>query len=142
MTTTAQYHPFLSEEIPSLVISTAGDRYRSPIALDDEEEQAAREAWEEMMNCLIEWGAGMSQFDDEGVEPPSHEVLQKAYLWAQKCRDHLVPPPDTVVPDPNGGIVFERHEGNRTEVLHFWDDGDIEYRCFEGTNLVRRVPLS
>lgn len=94
------------------------------------------------MDLLIEWGAGMAEFDDEGVEPPDQEILRTAYQWAQKFRDDLVPPPDAVVPDPNGGIVFERHQGDATDVLHFWDDGDIEYRRVEGTELVQRISLS
>ncbi len=50
--------------------------------------------------------------------------------------------PDSIVPDPNGGIVFERREGKVSEVLHVWDDGSAEYMRFRGTQLVERQPLS
>ena len=49
------------------------------------------------------------------------------------------PPPTSVVPDANGGIVFERRRNNLSEVLHVWDDGKVEYQCFHGTDLIKRL---
>ncbi len=50
-------------------------------------------------------------------------------------------PPTSVVPDVNGGIVFERRENGITEVFHVWEDNTLEYQCFEGTHLVERRSL-
>jgi hypothetical protein len=57
---------------------------------------------------------------------------------AQVFRDKGFTPPDSVVPDPNGGIVFERRAQEMSEVFHLWDDGTVEYRRFQSTRLVER----
>lgn len=102
----------------------------------------AREKWQNLIDRkLIEWGRDPSQLDDEGVESPTPEIIQRAILLAEALRDSDDPPPDTVVPDPNGGIVFERQKNGLSEVYHVWDDGTIEWRCFQGTRLVERWSL-
>ena len=99
----------------------------------------AREKWQNLIDYkLIEWGLDPSQLDDEGVESPTPEIIQRAISLAEALRDRDCPPPDTVVPDPNGGIVFERRENGLSEVFHVWDDGTVEYRRFQGTRLDER----
>ena len=66
---------------------------------------------------LIEWGWNTREFDEEGVEPPSREIVRLAIDLAERFRDAGFPAPDSVVPDPNGGIVFERRENGLTEVF-------------------------
>jgi hypothetical protein len=60
---------------------------------------------------------------------------------AEKFRDEGLPVPDRIVPDPNGGIVFERREGDVSEVIHVWDNGSVEYIRFHGTQLAERQPV-
>ena len=111
-------------------------------ARDDEWQRAARERWQDVIDRkLIEWGRSPSPIEDMGVDPPTKETIQRAIRLAETLRDEGVPAPESVVPDPNGGIVFERREGNLAEVYHFWDDGTIEYQRFEGTRLVERRTL-
>jgi len=105
-------------------------------------DQESRGKWQELIDHkLIEWGRNPSQFDDEGVEPPSGEIVRRAIEIAKQFRHDGLTPPDSIVPDPNGGIVFERREGDVAEVFHIWDDGTVEYRCFQGARLVERRTL-
>ena len=109
---------------------------------DFERDEKSREKWQELIDHkLIEWGRNPSQFDDEGVEPPSGEIILQAIELAEQFRDKELTPPDSVVPDANGGIVFERRGGDVSEVFHVWDDGTIEYQCFQGTRLRERWAL-
>jgi hypothetical protein len=111
-------------------------------ARDDEWRRAAREGWQEIIDRkLIEWGRDPARLEDEGVEPPTKETLQRAIHLAEAFRDEGLPNPNSVVADPNGGIVFERRERNMSEVFHLWDDGSMEYQRFEGTRLVERRAL-
>jgi hypothetical protein len=101
-----------------------------------------RAAWQSLIDYrLIELGCHSEQIDDEGVSPPSRAIVQIAIQLAERFRDAGFLPPSSVVPDANGGIVFERREENTTEVFHIWDDGEIEYQRFEGSRLVERRPM-
>jgi hypothetical protein len=111
-------------------------------ARDDERQRAARESWQDAIDRkLIEWGRTPSPLEDIGVDPPTKETIQRAIRLAEVFRDEGLPGPESVVPDPNGGIVFERREGDVAEVCHLWDDGTTEYQRFEGTRLVERRTL-
>ena len=95
--------------------------------------------WQDLIDYkLLEWGRNPDQFDDENVEPPTRSTILLAIALAQALSDLGVPPADSVVPDPNGGIVFDRREGEAYEVFHIWEDGTVEYHRFLGTSLVER----
>ena len=105
-------------------------------------ENLRREAWQQLINQqLIEWGRDAGQFEDEGVEPPTRATVQRAIDVARKLSDAGLPAPNSVVPDANGGIVFERREKDCVAVIHVWDDGMVEYQRFHGTRLIERRPL-
>ena len=132
--------PFISPPVAEVVqTNTDAD---APVTRDSERYEESRAKWQELIDHkLIEWGRNPSQFDDEGVEPPSGEIIRLAIGLAEKFRDDGLTPPDSVVPDANGGIVFERRESDVSEVFHVWDDGTVEYQCFQGTRLVERGAL-
>lgn len=97
------------------------------------------EAWQQLIDYrLIEWGLNTEQLDDEGIEPPTRNTIQLAIAAAETLRDAGLAAPNSVVPDANGGIVFERRENDVTEVFHVWDDGTIEYQHFHGARLIER----
>jgi hypothetical protein len=65
-------------------------------------------------------------------------MLRRAIDFANKLSSEGAPPAQRVVPDPNGGIVFERWEGDVSDRYHLWEDGTIEHVVFEGIRLVHR----
>lgn len=98
--------------------------------------------WNQLIrSTLLQWAHDPSQVTDDGSDAPNAAVIQKAINLARRWSESDTAPPDRIVPDPNGGIVFERKEGSTSEVIHIWDDGDIEYLRFDGTNLVERRPM-
>jgi len=97
------------------------------------------DAWQRIIdNTLAEWERNPSEMQDAGIEPPSDETICHAIVFARQLRDQGLPAPTNVVPDPNGGIVFQHQELGGSEEYHFWDDGVVEYLCFEGPRLVER----
>jgi hypothetical protein len=137
---TVERTPFMSRISPK-VVSTNADT-DSPVTSTDADSQAARAAWQRLIDfSLIEWGRDRDRFTDEGMEVPDAQILGLAIDVAERFRDQGYPAPDSVVPDPNGGIVFERRENGSSEVVHVWDDGHVEYMRFEGTRLVSRETL-
>jgi hypothetical protein len=137
---TTKSSPFIS---PSLIDSVwTNVDVTTPTSRGDSPETANREGWQRLIDYqLIEWGWNTDQFEDEGIEPPTRDTVQLAIDVAEKLRDAGLSSPNSVVPDVNGGIVFERREKDVIEVFHVWDDGTIEYQCFHGTRLIERRPL-
>jgi len=132
--------PFLS---PSLIDSVGTNvDAATPSSRGVSPEIVYREAWQRLIDYqLIEWGWDTDPFEDEGIEPPAGDTVQLAIALAEKLRDAALAAPNSVVPDANGGIVFELRDNDVIEVFHVWDDGTIEYQCFHGTRLIERRPL-
>ena len=128
---------------PSLIASVRTNvGAATPTSRGGSRDPANREAWQHLIDYrLIEWGWNTGQFEDEGIEPPTRDTVQLAIAVAEKLRDAGLSAPNSVVPDANGGIVFERREKEVIEVFHVWDDGTIEYQYFRGTRLIERRPL-
>jgi hypothetical protein len=102
----------------------------------------ARVLWQHVIDqTLMAWLRDPSQLDDDGIDPPNGTIIRLSMDLAENFRDRGLPAPDSVVPDPNGGIVFQRREGNVSEEFHVWEDASVEYLRFEGTQLVERHPI-
>ncbi len=128
----------ISEVFPDAVGTRAQDM--SLVPRDRAELAANRAAWHRIMDQqLIEWGRDPSQLTDDGVDAPTEATISRAFDLARKCRDVGFPPPTAVFRDSNGGIVFERRDGEYTSVVHFWDDGTGESMMFRGTELIQRL---
>ncbi|HQX48733.1 MAG TPA: hypothetical protein PLR25_02425 [Planctomycetaceae bacterium] len=98
--------------------------------------------WQRIIDhTLIKWGEDPSVFADEDFEGPAPEIICNAIQTAIKCAKRKFPAPSNVVPDGDGGIVFELRNGNLTEKIHFWDNGEVEYFQLRGTRVVERCPL-
>jgi hypothetical protein len=101
-----------------------------------------RAAWRDLIEHTLErWLQNPDQLADEGVDAPSRTILRLAIDYAERLQEGGVPPPDTIVPDASGGIVFERRQNGAAAVLHFWDDGEIDFQLFDGDRLVWRKEL-
>ncbi len=126
---------------PPLAVGTSADT-ESPVTRNDSADPDAPDRWQRLIDHeLTEWPSDPTKFDDDGIEPPSDQTIHLAIALAGHFKDQGLPAPDSVVPDPNGGIVFERRENGLSEVFHVWDDGTVEYQRFQGTRLVERRPL-
>jgi hypothetical protein len=120
----------------------AGIGGAASVQRDAGEIEKSRQAWRKLIeDNLTNWGRNPRQFEDEGVTPPSQNVISLAIELARALEKAGSPPPDSVVPDANGGIVFERRHENVSDVYHIWDDGSIDYQRFDGTRLVERRTL-
>ena len=110
--------------------------------IDAKRDEARRKTWQRLIDRqLLEWLRDPSQIEDEGLDAPSATIIRLSLDLAESFRDRGLPAPASIVPDPNGGIVFERREGDVSEVFHVWDDGSVEYLRFHETQLVERRPL-
>ena len=102
-----------------------------------------RLGWQKViLGRLTHWDGAGGAAEIGGFKPPSHDVLAVAYRVAAHSRNAGTPPPDQVVPDGDGGLVFERRDGSRFQSMHVYDDLAIELDSFEGGRLVSTVPLA
>src|SRR5438105_9475659 len=77
--------------------------------------------WDRFIDdTLIEWGRDPSEIQDAGIDAPSSAMIRQAIDLARRLRDLRLPAPTSVVPDPNGGIVFRRQAQDVSEEYHIW----------------------
>lgn len=101
-----------------------------------------REGWQRVVDKLDDWLRDPAQLEDEGIDQPTPVIIRMAIDIAEQYREaNAIAPPDRVITDPNGGIVFETEDGIFLYVVQIWDDGSVEYMKFDGTNLVQREPF-
>lgn len=137
MPPTIEANPYLSASMNEAVRTTVDDE--SPVNRQSAPNAKWRAAWQEWIErTLINWLSDPTQLEEDGSDAPTGTVIRLAMDYAAKFRDDRRPPPDSIVPDPSGGIVFERQGQQLSEVFHFWDDGAVEYCEFHGTQLVER----
>jgi hypothetical protein len=118
---------------PNRAVSTYADR-ATPVS-----GQSNRASWQRIIDeKLIEWGAHPDFFADANIESPGPEVVSLAIQIAKDYRDTNQAPPQQVVPDGDGGIVFNRRSGSVSEKIHIGDDLTVEYVQMVGAKLVER----
>jgi len=91
---------------------------------------------------LSEWLLDVSQFDDDGLEPPSPKSVHTAFDAACAFRDLGLPPPARVCPNGDGGISFERKVGTVLDTIGIDEDGTVEWYVFRNSRLVCRKNLA
>lgn len=100
------------------------------------------DGWRKVINePLIDWARNPDQLEDEGILPPSKDVIQLALNFAMYWRDKGSPAPDYVIPDGDGGIVFKRTAGDVTETIEIGAEGTVEIIGFRGHKIIKRKRL-
>lgn len=146
MKTIAEPRPLISLPVGRAVqtrVDSESPATRETSRDQGDRDRQIRERWQKLIDeKLLEWLRDPCEVQDEGIEQPSGTILRLAIDLAEKFRDDGLAPPDRVVPDPNGGILFERRADGVTEVFHIWeDDGTVEYQRFDNSKLVDRREL-
>jgi|GEM_PF-1577474 len=116
----------------------------SLVTAGQNEGEVVRKAWNTLIDSkLIEWGRDPSLLEDDELIPPSRAAIQRAVDLAIRLRDEeKLPAPKRVVPDGDGGVVFERWEGEISESFEISESGGIEYvLCRNGSVAERRIVL-
>jgi hypothetical protein len=115
---------------------------RDPDLLAQEESQRNRAAWDRFVDrTLVEWGRNPAALEDEGFIPPSYAAVSRACEVAMFLRDKGLPPPTKIVPDGEGGICFERAEGESSVSLNINADQTMELLTFDDCRLRARYPV-
>lgn len=100
-----------------------------------------RDAWNSFVNQLIGWGTCPHELEDDGIEAPSVQVIQTACELAMAMRDESLVPPDHILTNGNGGIVFERKTGTTLKTIEIEPDGSIDLTIYKNGRLDSRGPF-
>ena len=118
------------------------------LAVTAKRREEHRLRWQEIIDKkLVEWGRDPRQLADDDLVPPSLAAVdlavQKAQAWrdARESDGEFVSSPQWVVPNGDGGIVFEWREGSTAAVIEILEDGSVDCAIFEDNKLVLRTPL-
>lgn len=118
------------------------------LAVAARQREARRRRWQEIIDKkLVEWGRDPEELADDDLVPPSpaavDSAVQKAQVWrdARESDDDFVPSPQWVVPNGDGGIVFEWREESTAAVIEVFDDGSADCAIFEDNKLVSRISI-
>ncbi len=92
----------------------------------------ARE-WQTVIAKLNNWAQNPAQLEDEGLDAPGPDIIQRAIEFATDYMEKGYAAPTSIAPDPNGGIVFELKCEGDSSVFHFWDDGSESFFVSEAS---------
>ncbi len=107
---------------------------------DQTNELKNKEAWTRIIDyTLVGWGLDPHHLEDDGLEPPNIDIIAFTINLAKALRDGGTSAPLRVVPNGEGGIVFEKRSGPFFVSLEINADESIEYIEFENSKIVERV---
>jgi len=89
---------------------------------------------EELLNWCVQ---GLPDLEED-LQPPTHDALAAAILVADKMRTVGAPPPSRVVPNGEGGIIFERfvYPQQIYQAFEIFKDLTTELRTYKDSKLV------
>lgn len=112
------------------VVPTNAADERGLASVEHEREQS-REAWQRLIDdYLVEWGRDLTRLAEDDLVAPSRELIDYACVVAMACRDDGVPAPIRVVPDGEGGVSFEWHDGPDFRSVNVCEDGTVWFSLF------------
>ena len=99
-------------------------------------------SWDGAIDRLIRWWRDPGVLEDDDFVVPSRATLHAAIQIAKLLQQSQEPPPLRVVPDGEGGISFERRDGQVFESLNVLEDGTVELLLFRNCRLCSRTRLT
>lgn len=109
-----------------------------------ESEKNCAEGWRAIINehLLTWWVRGTPDVADEDLEPPTKAVIDLAIKIATAMsQEKQIAPPLRVVPNGEGGLVFERWADQVFERFELRRELSMEYTVFKNNTLVDRKSL-
>lgn len=119
---------------------TGGTRAADPDALMsvDPKREENRDGWNGLIgDRLVAWSLSTESLDDGDSIPPTAVAIECAVRHARAWRDMSKPCPLDVIPDGDGGILFQINKTPQHEfAIQMLSDGSIDMLHFRGSDLV------
>jgi hypothetical protein len=102
-----------------------------------------REAWRAVIDERLKaWQQSPEELDEDGLEPPSAEIFPLVEEVALVLKEQGVDPPLRIVPNGEGGVMFEWRHPPFFWSLDVEKDGSMALSVFRNSRLVSRHQLS
>lgn len=102
-----------------------------------------REGWQRVIDeKIIEWGRPENSEPDDDYDPPTGPALKSGLEIIRQMSDLGLLPPTRVVPDGDGGLVFELRNPSVVSTIHIYKNGEAENYVLQNGKVVFRSPLS
>lgn len=98
------------------------------------------EHWNKLEQQLRRWKENPSEIQDDEVTPPDRDLIVTAIGILRLIRDNKGAPPLRIVPNGEGGIVFESRTGSYFQAIELARDRSVEFMVFRNSRLVFRLP--
>jgi hypothetical protein len=132
-------------ELPGTLAERVSCLIRPVVPLNDVADEATGSRnpnllsrWQPVLTRLADWKSNPQQVADEGVFAPPVELVKCAEDVAEALCTQCVEPPDQVLTNGDGGIVFRWRLPGRTWSVEMDVDGSIESSLMAGSSLLWR----
>ncbi len=98
----------------------------------------AQSRWRALFGQLADWRSAPDQVADEGVVPPPQPLVACAEDVAEALFAAGVEPPDNLLTNGDGGVVFRWRLPGRTWSIELDVDGSVESSLMCGSRLLWR----
>ena len=115
----------------------------SALATIQPENEKCSNRWQKWINdTLNTWQSNPTQLEDDGLEAPSLEVIHFTQQIATRLRDADWPAPLRIVPNGEGGILFEWRSIPDFFTLEIEEDLSVEWIVYHDSQVQHRERLS
>ena len=113
--------------------------------IEPEPSVASFKGWQGIITYLSNWWYGVPGMEEEGLTPPTKQVLAHAISIAKSLEKQPIEPPSRVVPNGEGGIIFEHYgySGNDRiyETIEIFDNLNVELSYYKNSRLISKKPI-
>lgn len=108
-----------------------------------EPESANAAGWQKIVDVhLRNWWYGVPGLEEEGLVSPTRTVLNAAIKIVEALAEQSFDPPSRVVPNGEGGIIFERYERRGQdqiyETIEIFKNLEMELSLYKNSKLLLR----
>jgi len=99
--------------------------------------------WQKVIDSqLRNWWHGIPGLEEEGLVSPTPNVISAAINIARSLLEQSLDPPSRVLPNGEGGIIFERYASQGQdkiyETIEIFENLEIELSLYKNSQLVSR----
>lgn len=127
-------------------LSQRPDIRTSTVAVVDRLGDPEPPGWRRAVRLLRSWMWGMPIIEEEGLVPPSQEVIDVAIKVAHQFSEQGMDAPSRVIPNGEGGIMFERYlqsgDSRVLETVEVFSDRQVEFSKYDNSSLKETYFLS
>ena len=127
---------FVGPLVPFGDTAAASDDVLSPREIVDH-----TSTWRRVCDTLLGWWENPERLDDDEIEPPTRQVLERAMTAVADLQAKNDLPPLRVGPSVDGGVAFEWEKGDHLSRVVLLNSGGVEIDHFRAGRLAHSMQV-